>query len=203
MASSGDRTYRLLVWTAIVTFLLVVAATAYQYLFNAPEEGNLEYRRGNLRLEDGAFEQALAEFDTVLRGEPAHAPSHLGRALALMSLQRFDEALEALDTAIAVEPGFAAAFANRGILHDRMGRAEEALRDYRQALTLMPELGEGPGWITRFFRLQYDRPPTIADRARYLEAELQKPPAERVLRRPDEDRAQRMYKLEGEAATKP
>ncbi|NIP73203.1 MAG: hypothetical protein GWO16_09335, partial [Gammaproteobacteria bacterium] len=60
-----------------------------------------------------------------------------------------------------------------------------------------PSLGEGPGWLTRFFRNQYDRPPTIADRAAYLEEELAKPPGERTLRVPERDRQQRSYKLTG------
>lgn len=199
----SDGTYRVLVWAAVATFLFVVGAMAYQYLFSAPEEGNLEYRRGNLRLEDGAYDEALTEFDTVLREAPKHAPSHLGRAIALMGLQRDEEALQALDTAVSIEPEFAAAYANRGILHDRHGEHSLALADYREALRLDPKLGEGPGWLTRFFRLQYKRPPTIADRARFLAGELAKPPAERVLRRPDVDAKQRMYKVEGLLDDKP
>ncbi len=79
-----------------------------------------------------------------------------------------------------------------------MGRHREALEDYREALRLDPSLAEGPGWLTRFLRNQWEPPPTIADRARYLEHELQKPPGERVLRRPEQDSQQRMYKVHGE-----
>jgi tetratricopeptide (TPR) repeat protein len=193
VADSSDSTYRFLVWAAIGTAVLVVAVTAYQYLFTAPEEGNLEYRRGSLRLEDGEFAVALSEFDTVLRDHPRHAPSHLGRALALLALEDPQGALQALEEAIAIAPDFAAAFANRGILHDRMGRHEAALADYRHALTL----AEGPGWLTRFFRLQPEPPPTIADRAAYLERELAKPEGQRLLQVPEKDGAQRMYKVQG------
>lgn len=196
-ADGKDGTYRLLVWAAIATLLLVVGATTYTYVTGVDEGGVMEYRRGNLRLEDGEFQQALADFDTSLGQKPTHAPSHLGRALALMALGRNEEAIEAFGTALALEPEFAAAYANRGILYDRLGRHREALEDYRQALRLDPELGEGPDWLTRFFRLQVERPPTIADRAVFLEEELKKPPEQRRLVNPELDSQQRSYKFEG------
>lgn len=197
MSQGKDGTYRLLVWAAIATAVIVAGATVYQYLFVNPEAGNLEYRRGNLRLEDGLYAEALKEFDTVLTEHPEHAPSQLGRALALMAMGRDEEALQAFDAALALQPKFAAVYANRGILYDREGRYEDALHDYRTALEINPDLADGPGWITRFFRLQYNRPPTIADRARYLAEQLARPPEERLLRVPERDDKQRMYKVEG------
>ena len=74
-----------------------------------------------------------------------------------------------------------------------MGRHEEALGDYLRALELEPELADGPNWMTRFLRKQPEPPPTIADRANYLRAELAKPEAERVLRVPEIDAQQRPY----------
>jgi hypothetical protein len=78
-----------------------------------------------------------------------------------------------------------------------LGQYEEAILDYRKAVRLDPELGEGPDWITRFLRNQSESPPTIIDRANYLESELKKPSSERLLRNPGEDAKQRSYKLEG------
>ena len=75
-----------------------------------------------------------------------------------------------------------------------MGLHEEALAAYRKALELQPELAEGPNWLTRFFRLQPEKPPTIAERARYLAEQLSKPSEERRLRWPEKDAEQRSYK---------
>ncbi|MCP4699686.1 MAG: hypothetical protein GY862_22975, partial [Gammaproteobacteria bacterium] len=47
----------------------------------------------------------------------------------------------------------------------------------------------------RFLRNQAEKPPTIADRARYLRKQQAKPAAERLLRQPDEDKKQRPYKM--------
>jgi len=41
------------------------------------------------------------------------------------------------------------------------------------------------------------KPPGIADRAAYLEKELQKPPGQRLLKVPELDDQQRMYKVDG------
>jgi hypothetical protein len=41
-----------------------------------------------------------------------------------------------------------------------------------------------------------EKPPTIKDRADYLEAELAKPEAERLLKIPEVDEKQRMYKID-------
>lgn len=198
MSGEKDGLYRYLVWMAMLTAVIVVGATTYSYIFNSGDElGVMEYRRGNHRLEDGKPKVALHEFDTVIRRDPNHAPSHLGRALALMALRQNDEALMSFAQAVEIRPDFSAVYANRGILHDRMGRYTEAISDYRKAISLDPELGEGPGWLTRFLRNQDEAPPTIADRAKYLEAELKKPPGKRNLRIPELDEKQRSYKYEG------
>ena len=93
-----------------------------------------------------------------------------------------------------LDDSLAVAYANRGILHDRAGRHDLALKDYRRALSIDPNLADGPGWLWRFLRNIPERPPTIADRAAYIEAELLKPPEDRLLRLPEIDDQQRMYK---------
>lgn len=189
--------HRFLVWAAIATFLIVAGTMLYQLVYDSPEKGSMEYRRGNLRLEDSLFQEALAEFDAGLKVNPGFAPSHLGRALALMAMNRDSEAFDAFNEAMVLKPEFAAAYANRGILNDRIGRHSEAMADYEKALQLDPSLEEGPGWITRFFRVQPEKPPSIADRARYIREELAKPAVERKLANQELDSQQLPYKIEG------
>ena len=198
MAQSDFAINRFLLWTAVATALFVVGALLYQYVNQGAEEGNLEYRTGNLRLEDGEYEAALREFNSALAIKPEFPGSLLGRGQALMGLGRDEEALDAFNRALEVDPQFAVGYANRGILLDRMGQYERAIADYRKALGLKPDLAEGPGWLTRFFRLQPQRPPTIADRVDFLQRELAKPPGERLLRVPELDAQQRSYKVQAD-----
>ena len=119
---------------------------------------------------------------------------NLGLALAKMHLNRYDEALDSFDRAIALDAALAVAYADRGILYDKMGNPTHALEDYRKALELDPKLGKGPGWLWRFLHNVHEKPSTIADRMAYLEAELRKPPEQRLLRVPELDNQQRMNK---------
>lgn len=195
MKNSDSTGYRFLIWMALGTLALVVGTVAYQQVFEGADEGNLEYRSGNNRLEDGEFAEALAEFNKALDLRPRHTNSLLGRGQALMGLGKTTAALDSFDAAIIIDPDFAVGYANRGILLDRMGKHRAALEDYRQALALDASLADGPGWLDRFFRMQYDRPATIASRAEYLQAELQKPESSRLLRDPEVDAEQRSYKV--------
>lgn len=189
---------KFLKWMAVLTAVLVVGFSTYHYISGGAEEsGELHYRTANLRLEDRDFQAALSEFNLLLKEDIANPTGLLGRALALKELGRLDEALEDLSSAVELMPDFAAAYANRGIILDHLGQYEAAILDYRKAVELDAELGEGPDWITRFLRNQSESPPTIIDRANYLEAELKKPSAERRLSDPEEDAKQRSYKLEG------
>jgi len=197
-ALADPNIQKFLKWTAILTAVMVVGFSTYYYISGGTEEsGELHYRTGNLRLEDGNFQAALTEFSLLLEEDLANPPALLGRALALKELGRLDEAFEDVSTAIELKPDFSAAYANRGIILDHLGQYEEAILDYRKAVRLDPELGEGPDWITRFLRNQSESPPTIIDRANYLESELKKPSSERLLKHPEEDAKQRSYKLEG------
>jgi tetratricopeptide (TPR) repeat protein len=188
------RIQRSLVVAAVALTVLWVAWGAYQYLWVSKGPGDFSYAAASKHFEDGRYAEALRAYNKALEENPDHLPALRGRARTLMQLQRNDEAMAAFTEAIRRAPEFAGSYANRGILEDRMGRYRDAVTDYEKALKLDPSLADGPGWVTRFLRLQTQKPPTIADRAAYLKQELAKPESERVLRVPEEDAAQRPYK---------
>jgi tetratricopeptide (TPR) repeat protein len=180
--------------TAMVVLagLVIFAFFYYQYTVREHTPGENRYRLANKHLEDGEYNEALTVFNEVLSRFPDYKNAHLGKALTLMQMEKFDESRSSFDRAIELDHNFASAYANRGILNDRTAHYQEALSDYRKALELNPELAEGPGLLWRFLRNIPDKPPTIADRADYLEAELKKPEEERLLRIPEIDAQQRM-----------
>jgi len=87
-------------------------------------------------------------------------------------------------------------YANRGILKDQQGDHTGALKDYEIAIDIDASVTDGPGLLTRFMRNQPERPPNIADRARYLKQQLALPSAEQIFRIPTEDAQQHAYKLD-------
>jgi Flp pilus assembly protein TadD len=180
----------------IMLLAMIVGGAVFVYWRTGVEDypGDYEVRKGNYRLEDKRYEEAVTEFINALGRNPDHVGAHHGLAVTYLQMGQFDEALAEFSAAIGLDPSFAIAYADRGVVYDRVGRHEEALRDYRTALDLDPEVVEGPGWLWRFMRNISEKPPTIQERADYIEAELRKAPGERKLRLIEEDEKQRMYK---------
>ncbi|MFP3874358.1 MAG: tetratricopeptide repeat protein [Thiohalophilus sp.] len=190
-----DPVYRILKALAIGLGLLWLGWMVYEGLAREHVPGEKAYEAANRHFEDGRFDEAIAEYDHALQANSDLLPALRGKARSLMQLKQYDRALSLFNQAIEQDPEFAPTYANRGILHDRMGRFEEAIKDYEKALELMPELADGPSWITRFLRLQPEKPPTIEDRARYLKEQLALPEEERKLHDPEQDEQQRSYKM--------
>jgi len=86
--------------------------------------------------------EAIAEFETVLRGQPknAQAQTNLGDVLAEMG--RTAEAMPHLLAALQLKPGYAEAHVNLGAALDKQGRTAEAVSHYREALRLKPEFAQ-------------------------------------------------------------
>jgi len=189
------KRYKVLMTLAIVLTVAWIGWSVYDGVIVEAIPGDSRYLAGNSYFEDGRYNEALAEYQAALAIDPDHFQAGRGKARSLMQLGKNEEALTVFDGLIEKHPDFAAIYANRGILHDRMGRFQAAIQDYEKALQLDPKLADGPHWLTRFLRNQPQRPPTIADRARYLKEQLDKPESERVLRLPEEDKRQRPYKL--------
>lgn len=178
----------------VLTVLVIFGYFYYQYTVRENTPGENRFRMANKYLEDGDYEEALKVFDEVISTYPDYKEAYMGRAITLMQLNELDTSRRDFDRAITLDTNFAAAYANRGILNDRTGHYAEAVQDYRKAVALNPDLAEGPGWLWRFLRNIPEKPPSIADRADYIETQLQKPEAERLLRVPELDEQQRMYK---------
>lgn len=179
---------------AVLTVLVIFAYFYFQYTVRENVPGENKYRLANKYLEEGKNDDALHTFNEALSLNPEYEEAYMGKAIALMQMKRYDESRKDFDKAIELNSRLAAAYANRGILNDRTGRYKDAVKDYRKALELDKELAEGPGWLWRFLRNIPEKPPTIADRADYIEKELKKPEGERLLRVPEIDAEQRMYK---------
>ncbi|MFV1997659.1 MAG: tetratricopeptide repeat protein [Acidiferrobacterales bacterium] len=189
-----DRLYKFLVYTAVVLTVAWIGWWSYNGLLSPGNPGDDSYLAAEKYFEDGYYQKAVTTYKEALEVSPDHIYAKRGMARSLMQLGRLHEALQVFDDIIAREPDFAPSYANRGILRDRMGYYQKALQDYEVALQLDPELAEGPGWITRFFRLQPEKPPTIDRRVAYLRQELAKPASERTMRKPELDEKQRPYK---------
>ncbi len=189
-----DRRYQLLKYTAIVMAIAWVGWSLYDYLGRGKQPGDYAYHAASNYFADGHYEKALAEYEAALREDPDHIPAKRGKAETLIMLKQERQAINLYDELIARQPDEPSYYANLGIAYDRLGEHKKALANYEMALNIDSETGAGPDWLTRFLRNQPDKPPGIADRARYLKTQLALPKAERLLKVPEVDEAQRPYK---------
>ena len=184
--------------------LVVLWSLLKPYLFDAPP-GDYEVRQGDILLTDGKYDSALERFEAALAVSPDHRGALMGKGIAFLQSGRpaqaeavFTHLIDMLPRTLAADDAtgrgvLSGAYANRGILHDRLGRYEAALADYEQALAIDPEAIEGPGLLHRI--LYGDaHPAAVRQRAAYLQRQLALPESERVMRVPELDERQRMYK---------
>ncbi len=189
-----DPVYKILKITALLLGAIFLGWMIWGGLLQEQVPGEKAYEAANRYFEDGAYQQALEQYQAALQEDPQLLPAMRGQARSLMQMGKNHEALAIFNEVIYRQPDFAPSYANRGILHDRMGHYHEAVADYEKSMQLDAEMVEGPNWLTRFLRLQPEKPASVAGRAAYLRKELAKPESERLLRVPEEDEKQRSYK---------
>ena len=193
-----DQFYKILKYIAVVLVLGFIGFSIYDGLIKGKDAYTLNMGAGHRYFEDGQYSDAITEFKAALELKPGDPPANYGIAISQMQLGSNDLALKFFALAIDAEQdkkNKAFYYANRGILHDRMGQYQNALDDYTMAISLEPETTEGPGIISRLLHNQPEKPPTIVDRARYLQTELAKPEGERLLSVPELDEKQRSEKV--------
>ncbi|MFF2386178.1 tetratricopeptide repeat protein [Streptomyces sp. NPDC058108] len=94
--------------------------------------------RGDALRHDGAYGEALAEYDRALAPGPGPVRAHRGRALAHSGLRDYENAVADLDRAAALDPDDAATFSLRGEYHRVLGHDAEAIGDLDRAIALDP-----------------------------------------------------------------
>jgi len=195
---------RFIILMGVATFVMF-SIWAVVKMVKEDVPGDYEVRQGDIFLQDKLFEKALARFEKALKVEPDHRGALGGKAAALISLERYDEAdavltylIEFLTKTLEKDDptgkgALSAAYGNRGIIKDRQGRYEEALKDYINSINVDAEIADGPSWVDHL--LYHNRKPSsILSRAEYIYLQLKLPENERLMRVPEMDEAQRMYK---------
>lgn len=178
----------------ILAAVAVVAAglwTCWRLVVAVPE-GDVLYRQGEVHLSGGEFNEAIEDFDRALATAPGHDGALMGKARALIGLQRPEEAEVVLNRVIdlkrgqveregpAARRGLATAYGHRGIIRDSQGRYEQALSDYVEAMKIDAWASGRPEIEDRLYRATGTQT-TLRDRVQYLYRQLQLPEEQRHL----------------------
>lgn len=195
---------RFVVLLGVATFVMFSVWAVVNNYVEAPP-GDFEVRQGDILLGDKKYAEALERFNAALAVSADHRGALMGRALVFLQTERDAEAeaeftylIDYLSRNLAPDDStgygaYAAAYSNRGILYDRQGKYEKALADYIQALKIDEGAVDGPSLIDKIL-YGTPRPSTVRKRAVYLHEQLALPPEKRLLRVPEKDAEQRMYK---------
>ena len=98
------------------------------------------YAQGNAHARNSEYDQAIAQYDHVIRIDPQHINALNNRGNAYLAKGGYDQAIADFDKAIAIKPDFATAYANRGNAYQDRGEFDRAIRDYGVALQLKPDM---------------------------------------------------------------
>jgi tetratricopeptide (TPR) repeat protein len=105
---------------------------------DADDLADIHETRGELLIDAGDYETALADFDAMLALDPGSRDANRLRGLALLHLGRAEEALAELDIAVGINPRFGFNLYVRGLAHAVLGDIDEALTDFADAIGADP-----------------------------------------------------------------
>ncbi len=91
------------------------------------------------RIECGQFQDAVWDFDELIKLAPDNSHAYHGRACAYAGLDQPGLAIEDFDRAIALDPGDAESHYQRGMVRMELGQYAEAVEDLDQAARLDPQ----------------------------------------------------------------
>lgn len=95
--------------------------------------------RGREHRNAGAYEAALADYNTALAHDPDYERAVQGRGLTYERMDRYEEALNDYNRAIELKPDDADRIAGRGAIYAQLNRLDEALTDFDRAIQLDPD----------------------------------------------------------------
>jgi tetratricopeptide (TPR) repeat protein len=97
-------------------------------------------RRGQVKADAGASQQALLDFEDALRLDPNLWRAFHNRGVLRAQAGEFDQAFNDFNRCTELNPQFAKAYSNRAALFVQAGDLRSALQDYRRAIELDPDL---------------------------------------------------------------
>lgn len=105
----------------------------------APKDADLFVARGNAKLADRQFDEAITDFTEALRHNPNAIAALTGRALASADKSQIEPALADADRALRIDPQSASALFLRGSVLAEAGQFQKAIADLSECLRLSPE----------------------------------------------------------------
>ncbi|TVP59084.1 MAG: tetratricopeptide repeat protein [Nodularia sp. (in: Bacteria)] len=105
-------------------------------------DASIYFKRGFKRLKENNYQEAIADFDQVIKLEPDNIYAYLGKGLGNFSLENYQAAKENFDQALEISPNFAHGYYFRGFTRFMLKDNPGAIADLQKASTLFTQEGE-------------------------------------------------------------
>jgi tetratricopeptide (TPR) repeat protein len=115
------------------------AAQSYAALL-ANDPGNFDalHGLGQIHLQSGRLEMALALFQSSLKSNPDRADGFSSLGLCFHLLRQFERALVSYDAGLRIEPRHLELLNRRGVARLELGQPHQALEDFDHVLEMQP-----------------------------------------------------------------
>lgn len=120
------------------------AVEAYtEYLVLKPKDIKTIFNRGRAYEELNQVDQAIKDFEAVLKEDPNHTSALLSMARNFhYRLEDYENSVFYLDKVIALDGNNARAYLMRGKSHQKLANLNEAMSDYNSAINIDRDLGD-------------------------------------------------------------
>jgi pentatricopeptide repeat protein len=130
------------VWVLLLVWSVTVYASFWVRSGNPATRLVRSQDAGLALMHRGRFDEAVRQFQEVIRMRPGYASTHNILADALARNGQIDEAIRRYQEAIRVAPDYAEPHYNLGNVLSRLGQIDEAIRQYQEAIHLKPDFAE-------------------------------------------------------------
>jgi tetratricopeptide (TPR) repeat protein len=95
--------------------------------------------RGIAHVEQGRYQQAIADFNRALQIKPDNAAAYINLGHTHMEMGQYQQAMADFDRAIEIEPDNALAHLARGSVHRMLGQYQRAIADLNWVIQIEPD----------------------------------------------------------------
>ncbi len=133
------------------------------------KEKSAHFALGRRYQDAGRYEDAIKEYDTVLKLDPTYAPAVNLLAYVYMNLEKYERALEYLKRYASLSPGDRNPLDSMGELYFLMGDLDKAIGNYKKALEVRPSFFESIIRIAYIYGVKGEYDSTLSLVNRYID----------------------------------